>query len=421
MGMKGAGDPERLEVRQLPPPKTSSRINRDLNHLLDYMMNVKKWTHGEKLIRSLFQQSGIEINGAKPFDIQINKSQFYQKILSKWSLGLGESYMDGDWDCAQLDEFIFLLLKQDLNDSVIGFARFHLVGEVLRAKLLNLQSKNRAFQVGEVHYDAGNDLFEKMLDRHMIYSCAYWEKASDLNTAQEHKLKLICEKLELKPGENLLEIGCGWGGLAAYAAKNYGVEVLGITISKEQQKLALGRCKDLPVKIELIDYRDLQGNFDKIVSVGMFEHVGVKNYRNYFDHASRLLRDEGLFLLHTIGSEVAVNRTDPWIDKYIFPNGQIPSPTEITENIDRLFLIEDWHNFGQDYDKTLMAWYQNFNDAWPQLSENYNNRFYRMWKYYLLSCAGYFRSRQGQLWQLVLSKRARTQTYRSKRLANLIM
>jgi cyclopropane-fatty-acyl-phospholipid synthase len=294
-----------------------------------------------------------------------------------------------------------------------------MIGEVLRAKLFNLQSKNRAFQVGEVHYDAGNDLFEKMLDPHMIYSCAYWEKATNLNRAQEHKLQMICEKLELKPGEKLLEIGCGWGGLAAYAAENYGVEVLGITISQQQQKLAQERCKDLPVKIELIDYRDLSGSFDKIVSVGMFEHVGAMNYRTYFQHASRLLKDQGLFLLHTIGSDVKINRTDPWIDKYIFPNGQIPSPIEITENIDRLFLIEDWHNFGGDYDKTLMAWHQNFDQYWPDIAANYDERFYRMWKYYLLSCAGYFRSRQGQLWQLILSKRSRVQTYRSKRIASL--
>lgn len=379
-------------------------------------MNVKIWTHGEKLIHSLFIQSGIQINGTKPFDIQVKNSEFYKKILSKWSLGLGESYMDGDWDCGQLDECISLLLQKDLNKTSKGLSRIHMALEVLYAKLFNLQSKKRAFQVGKVHYDAGNDLFEKMLDPQMIYSCAYWEKTSDLNTAQEHKLKMICEKLELNPGEKLLEIGCGWGGLAAYAAKNYGVNVLGITISKEQQRLAQQRCKGLPVKIELIDYRDLEGSFDKIVSVGMFEHVGVKNYRNYFKHASRLLNNQGLFLLHTIGSDVTVNRTDPWIDKYIFPNGQIPSPIEITENIESLFVIEDWHNFGNDYDKTLMAWHQNFEKYWPDIAANYDERFYRMWRYYLLSCAGYFRSRQGQLWQLMLSKRNRLGQYRSKRM-----
>jgi cyclopropane-fatty-acyl-phospholipid synthase len=369
-----------------------------------------------QLINSLFKQSGIEINGSQPCDIQIHNDAFYQKLLTKWSLGLGESYMDGDWDCQQLDELITNLLSLNLNDEVKGLARIRYVIEIIRSNLINLQSKARAFQVGEVHYDAGNDLFEKMLDPHMIYSCAYWEKASNLNEAQEHKLKMICEKLELKSGESILEIGCGWGGLAAYAAKHYGVKVLAITVSKEQQSLAQIHCKDLPVEIQLIDYRDLKGSFDKIVSVGMFEHVGKKNYQAYFNNVYRLLKNDGLFLLHTIGSDISVTRTDPWIDKYIFPNGHIPSPPEITKNIEGLFLIEDWHNFGPDYDKTLMAWFKNFDHAWPELSINYDQRFYRMWKYYLLSCAGYFRSRQGQLWQLILSKRSRAQVYRSKRL-----
>jgi cyclopropane-fatty-acyl-phospholipid synthase len=258
-----------------------------------------------------------------------------------------------------------------------------------------------------------------MLDPLMMYSCAYWEQATDLGTAQEHKLKMICEKLELKPGEKVLEIGCGWGGFAAYAVEHYGVELLGITISKEQQKLAQNRCKDLPVQIELIDYRDLKGKFDKIVSIGMFEHVGAKNYRLYFENAYRLLNDEGLFLLHTIGSDITINRTEPWIDKYIFPNGKLPSPIEITQNIDRLFLIEDWHNFGPDYDKTLMAWSANFENHWPEIASDYDERFHRMWRYYLLSCAGFFRSRQGQLWQMVLSKRCRSSVYRSKRMTTI--
>lgn len=368
-----------------------------------------------KFINDLFLDSGVQVNGNRPFDIHVHNPNFYNKILSKWSLGLGESYMDGDWDCEQLDECINLLLQKDLNESVKGRAKLRLYFEVLRAKLINLQSKARAFEVGKVHYDAGNDLFEKMLDPHMMYSCGYWEHATDLNMAQEHKLKLICEKLEFKKGERLLDIGCGWGGLAAYAATNYGVEVLGVTISREQQQLAQQRCKGLPINIELIDYRDLKGTFDKIVSVGMFEHVGEKNYREYFNNAHRLLKDEGLFLLHTIGSDITISRTDPWIDTYIFPNGKIPSPIEITQNIDRLFLIEDWHNFGADYDKTLLAWHQNFIDHWPKLSSQYGERFKRMWRYYLLGCAGFFRSKQGQLWQLVLTKRQRKGIYRSKR------
>lgn len=369
-----------------------------------------------KILQELFDEAGVIINGSNPWDMQIHDPLTYSEILTKWSLGMGESYMDGRWDCVRLDEMLTRLLSCDINMRVQGMAKARFVFEVLRAKLVNLQSKDRAFEVGEKHYDIGNNVFELMLDPHMMYSCGYWEFADSLTQAQEHKLDLICKKLQLKNGDRVLEIGCGWGGLAAYAAKTYGVEVLGITISKEQQQLAIDRCKGLPVQIELIDYRDLVGKFDKIVSVGMFEHVGEKNYPIFFQTVSRLLADDGLFLLHSIGSDVTINRTDPWIDRYIFPNGKIPSAIEIGKSIEGIFLIEDWQNFGQDYDKTLMSWHQNFVNNWSKISSQYNERFYRMWNYYLLSCAAFFRSRQGQLWQIVLTKRSRSNTYRSIRL-----
>ena len=368
-----------------------------------------------KILQELFDEAGVCINGPNTWDLQVHDPITYSEILSKWSLGMGESYMNGHWDCKKIDQMLTKLLSCDINMRVQGIAKIRFALEVARARLLNLQSKSRAFLVGEKHYDIGNDVFELMLDPQMIYSCGYWENAHSLAEAQEHKLQLICEKLQLKPGEKLLEIGCGWGGLAAYAAKHFGVEVLGITVSKEQQQLAIQRCHGLPVQIELIDYRDLVGKFDKIVSVGMFEHVGEKNYLIYFQTVNRLLTDNGLFLLHSIGSDVTISRTDPWIDRYIFPNGKIPSPIEVGRSIEGVFLIEDWQNFGQDYDKTLMAWYENFTKNWKQISSKYDQRFYRMWTYYLLSCAAFFRSRQGQLWQIILTKRSRSETYRSIR------
>jgi cyclopropane-fatty-acyl-phospholipid synthase len=379
------------------------------------MIHKENTNRPPTILSHIFQKMGVHVNGHRPIDIQIHRPDFYHKVLSRWSLGLGESYLDGDWDCADLDGFITKILEFDLNDEVKGIAKVRMLGEILRAKWLNMQSPKHAFQVGEQHYDVGNDLFEHMLDPRMIYSCGYWENAASLEEAQRHKLDMICRKLELKAGESLLDIGCGWGGLLEYAAKNYGVKAVGITVSKEQQKLAEQRCQGLPVEINLIDYRDLTGRFDKIVSVGMFEHVGKKNYPTYFDMVCKLLKDEGLFLLHTIGSDITISRTDPWIHKYIFPNGEIPSPIEITRHLEKRFLIEDWHNFGQDYDKTLMAWHEKFERAWPELKEKYSERFHRMWRYYLLSCAGYFRSRQGQLWQIVLTKRARKAVYRSVR------
>ncbi len=366
-------------------------------------------------LRELSALAGVYFNGKHPWDIQVHDPALYGRILRQGSLGLGESYMDGLWDAQALDEMFTRLLQADVDSKLSGWARLRLMGEHLRHSLLNLQSIRRAFQVGEQHYDIGNDVFEAMLDRSMSYSCGYWLYADSLDQAQHDKLDLICRKLELQPGERLLEIGCGWGGLAWHAARYFGVEVTAITVSREQQALARERCAGLPVKIELMDYRKLSGEFDKVVSVGMFEHVGPKNYPAYFDAVHRLLKDDGLFLLHTIGTHVTTRTCDPWIDRYIFPNGKLPSAREISDVVEGRFLIEDWHNFGPDYDRTLMAWWENFDHAWPQLESRYGPRFYRMWKYYLLSCAGFFRSGQGQLWQLVLSKRERESVYRSVR------
>jgi len=367
------------------------------------------------VIRSLASEAGISINGDAPWDSQVLDERVYRLVLTKGSLGFGEAYMDGMWECERLDQLFHRLLSSHAEEQIDNGSKLRLLGEILRHSLFNLQSSRRAFQVGEQHYDIGNDVFEAMLDPTMSYSCAYWHNAAGLRDAQQKKLDMICRKLELRPGERLLEIGCGWGGLAHFAATHYGVEVVGITVSKEQQKLAQARCAGLPVSIELMDYRGIGEAFDKVVSVGMFEHVGPKNYAIYFDTVHRSLKDDGLFLLHTIGNDVTSAKTDPWIDKYIFPNGKLPSAREIASAVERRFLIEDWHNFGPDYDRTLMAWWENFDIAWPFLEAKYGKRFYRMWKYYLMSCAGFFRSRQGQLWQLVLSKRERKSVYRSVR------
>lgn len=367
------------------------------------------------VLRELAAAAGVHFNGDAPWDIRVHDQRVYRRILGQGSLGFGEAYMDGMWDCDRLDELFHRLLSIDVDERLAGWARLRLFGEVVRHCLFNLQTSQRAFQVGERHYDIGNDVFQTMLDPTMSYSCAYWHNAADLEKAQRDKLDLICRKLELRPGERLLEIGCGWGSLARFAVEFYGVEVVGLTVSKEQQQLARARCADLPVRIELMDYRDLSGQFDKVVSVGMFEHVGQKNYPAYFDIARRALRDDGLFLLHTIGSHITTAHTDPWIDRYIFPNGKLPSARELATVLEGRFIIEDWHNFGPDYDRTLMAWRDNFDQAWPRLSTHYDERFRRMWRYYLSSCAGFFRARQGQLWQLVLSKRGRHAVYHSVR------
>ena len=367
-------------------------------------------------IQRLLDIAQVRINGSNPWDLQVRHPRMYSRAMAHGTLGLGESYMDGDWDCDALDQLFTRLMRADVDRLATGLTRLRWLAEVLRHRWLNLQSRGRAFEVGQHHYDAGNDLFERMLDSRMVYSCGYWQQAQTLEEAQVHKLELICRKLDLQPGMSLLDVGCGWGGLARWAAERHGVSVVGITVSKQQLALAQQRVRGLPVSFRLQDYRDVQGHFDRIVSVGMFEHVGPKNYATYFDHMQRLLAPEGVFLLHTIGSDVTTAATDPWIDRYVFPNGKLPSARELARVLEGRLLIEDWHNFGADYDRTLMAWWQRFESAWPDLRARYDERFYRTWKYYLLMCAGFFRSRQGQLWQLVLTRRERAGVYRSVRL-----
>ncbi|HDT6544709.1 TPA: cyclopropane fatty acyl phospholipid synthase [Kluyvera ascorbata] len=355
-----------------------------------------------RMAKELLQQADIKINGSRPWDIQVHHADFFKRVFQQGSLGFGESYMDGWWDCDRLDVLFYKILKGKLDKQMPGNLK-----DILRiagARLFNLQTRRRSWIVGKEHYDIGNDLFARMLDPHMQYSCAYWREAETLEQAQNAKLKMICEKLQLKPGMRLLDIGCGWGGLAAYAAQNYGVSVDGVTISQEQQKMAQQRGEGLDVTILLQDYRDLDRTYDRIVSVGMFEHVGPKNYDTYFSVVDRCLKKEGLFLLHTIGSNESGVNVDPWINKYIFPNGCLPSIRQIASVSEKRLIMEDWHNFGSDYDKTLMAWHQRFNDAWPELALLYTPRFRRMFNYYLCACAGAFRARDIELWQVLFSR-----------------
>lgn len=356
-----------------------------------------------RLAENLLAQADIQINGNRPWDLRVYDERFFDRAVGQANLGLGESYMDGWWDCHALDEFFYRILRSRIHKQVRGGLEDLL--SVLKAKLFNLQRPSRAFQIGKRHYDLGNDLYQCMLDQRMIYSCGYWRDAGNLDAAQEAKLDLVCRKSHLKPGMKVLDIGCGWGGTAKYMAENYDVQVVGITVSGQQAEFAKNNCKGLPVEIRLLDYRDVNEPFDRVISIGMFEHVGVKNYHAYMAKVHSLLSNDGLFLLHTIGSNVSVFKGDRWIERYIFPNSMLPSASQITQVYEGLFVLEDWHNFGTDYDHTLMAWKNNFNSAWYKLRCSYSERFRRMWNYYLLSNAGAFRSRVSQLWQILLSPR----------------
>jgi cyclopropane-fatty-acyl-phospholipid synthase len=364
----------------------------------------------QRLLAGLFARADIRLvddrnAGAetlRPWDLQIHDERFYRRVLAGGTLGLGESYMDGWWDCAALDEMCHRATRARLDERPAF--RLSSAAAFVAAVLVNRQTLRRARRVAEVHYDLGNDFFAAMLDPAMQYSCAYFSGTDDLAEAQQRKMDLICRKLGLQPGMRLLDIGCGWGGLAKYAAERHGCRVVGLTISREQQAYGAAACRGLPVEIRLQDYREIAEPFDRVVSVGMMEHVGWKNYRTFMQVAARCLADGGLFLCHTIGGTVSRFRTDPWIERYIFPNSLLPSPAQVARAAEGLFVIEDVHNFGQYYDLTLRAWERNFSGSWEKFREKHGERFRRMWRYYLLSCAGAFRARVIELYQFVLAR-----------------
>lgn len=370
-------------------------------------------TKYKEVVKNLLSKVGVEINGPNSWDLRVHNQHFYRRVLANPHLGLGESYMDGWWDAERLDELFFRLVRGNLEDQVKTWDLFL---HFLKAKIYNYQKKGRAMATGRKHYDLGNNLYRHMLDKTMAYTCGYWKEAKNLEEAQLAKMDLVCKKVGLKPGMRVLDIGCGWGSFMKYAAEKYQVKLTGITISKEQVKLGQELCEGLPVEFQLRDYRDIEGQFDRVISIGMFEAVGHKNHRTFMKTVHRCLKDDGLFLLHTIGWNESVTSADPWINKYIFPVGVIPSLKQLGGAMEKLFVLEDLHNFGADYDKTLMAWFENFDRNWDAIKVDYDSRFYRMWKYYLLSCAGMFRARKGQLWQLVLSKNGLLGGYNSVRL-----
>lgn len=372
-----------------------------------------KGEKAKQVIKNILTPLDIQINGNRPWDIQINNPQFYQRVISGGSLALGESYMDGWWDCKALDEFFKRLLESRI-DKKNKSLKPAILWEVFKARVMNLQSGARAFIIGRRHYDTGNRLFKIMLDKGLNYSCGYWHNACDLDEAQIGKLDLICRKIGLEQGMTVLDIGCGWGGFAKYAAETYGVKVKGITVSKEQAGYAREQSKGLDVTIELTDYHDLNEQFDRIVSIGMFEHVGWKNYKTFMEVVHRCLKDDGMFLLHTIAGNTPAKGTDPWIGTYIFPNSMLPSASQIFRAAEGLFILEDLHSLGRYYDQTLMAWYDNFTRNWDRLKDQYDMRFFRMWRYYLLSCAASFRSRRNQLLQIVFSKQGIDRVFRSE-------
>jgi cyclopropane-fatty-acyl-phospholipid synthase len=358
-----------------------------------------------RLVEKLFLQADIAIDGHRPFDIRVHDPRAYKSLVHHGSLGAGESYMAGWWDCDQLEEFVRRLFIAELGYDRPSLAIFW---RALSSRVFNLQSLKRAHQVSLAHYDLDVDIFKAMLDQRMVYTCAYWDQthsqAKTLEEAQVKKMDLVCKKLGLKPGMSLLDIGCGFGSLMKHAAENYGVSSVGYTLSKSQAEWAEKSCKGLPIEIRVQDYRKIEGQFDRVASVGMFEAVGAKNYHSFMKVVNRSMKEDALFLLHTVGHNVTTVRGDPWVDKYIFPNGVLPSISGIGKSIENIFVMEDWHNFGPDYALTLLEWNRRFQSAWPELRSKRSEKFKRMWEFYLLSFCGGFQARNWQLWQIVLSK-----------------
>jgi cyclopropane-fatty-acyl-phospholipid synthase len=357
----------------------------------------------EIFFRDLLAKAGVTVNGNQPWDLQVREPGVYARMLRDGSIGFGEAFTEGWLDCERVDMLADRAYRAELTQR-IEVKRALL--EALKVRLNPFGSRSRSFEIGERHYDTGNDLFEIMLDPYMIYSCGYWLRAETLELAQRDKLELICRKLQLKPGLRVLDIGCGWGGLARYAAEHYGVSVAGITVSKRQVELGTRLSAGLPVEIRYLDYRDVNESFDRVVSVGMVEHVGRQHYRDFFAACDRCLKPSGIFLLHTVGylKEEPINA---WYDKYIMPGVEFPTVANLIKTTGPNLVLEDFHTWeGAHYDKTLMAWFERFHAGWDRLKPNYDETFYRMWKLYLQGCAGAFRAGRMRVWQLVFSKGA---------------
>jgi cyclopropane-fatty-acyl-phospholipid synthase len=363
-------------------------------------------------IERLLEGSGVALDGTEPWDIRVVDPRMFARTLAQGSLGFGDAYVDGWWNTDDLPGCLERLILHGADRRSGRKLRRVLAA---RHRLWNVQNGAGGWAVGRRHYDLGDDLFSAMLGARLVYSCAYWAEARDLDAAQLAKLDLVCRKLQLAPGMRVLDIGCGWGEALKFAAERYGVRGVGVTVSTEQAETARRLCGDLPIEIRLADYRSLDEPFDRIFSIGMFEHVGFRNHATYFDVARRCLDSQGLFLLHTIGTQTGLRTPDPWMERYIFPNSAIPRLDDLVAAAAPRFVIADLHNFGLDYVRTLEAWRQNFDAAWPRLEPRYGAEFHRLWHYYLGASIASFRAGRNHLWQFVLAPPGRRAIYRSVR------
>ena len=365
-------------------------------------------------LAQLLASADIHLNGSRPWDIQINHPQMLTRLLKQGGLGLGDSYMDGWWECQAIDLMLERAMRGRLHEQLQTPRAWW---ESFKGHLRHSDSEGPSRIVGRMHYQVGNPVYQAMFDPYMTHSCAYWvDGAQTLEEAQLANLEMICRKLQLKPGMRVLDLGCGWGSFMRYATERYGVSVLGLTHSDEQLKLGQQLARSLPMQFELTDYRqcnpESKSRFDRIVSIGLFDQLGQKDFSAFFQTAKRSLKDDGWMLLQTQGKSPNSGLLDGWDDKHIHAPGYVPRLDEVTQASEAHFVVEDVHNFGADYDRTLQHWHQRFEMAWPQLRLSHDERFYRMWRFHLLSSAASFRTRHKQMWQLVLSPKGLHKVFR---------
>lgn len=342
-------------------------------------------------------------------DIIVNNNNFYTKLLKHGEIGLGESYVDKDWDSNNLEETLYNLI---INQKKIENAIIKNSPNLIIKKLLDIPSDifstdNTKNDI-KFHYDIGNKLYENMLGKSMLYSCAYFYKQGlSLDEAQYAKLDLIAKKLNLKEGMRVLDIGCGFGTAAIYLSKKFNVNILGISLSKEQINYFNSIYTGTQVQVIYKDYRELtrehNNSYDCIYSIGMFEHIGINNHIDYYNKCFKLLKTNGTMLIHTIVSNKRLYSHNSWITKYIFPGAELPHISDFTKKYTDNWLLQDLQCIGKSYSKTLLAWKKNINDS--SVFNNYDDKFKRTWNYYLLLCSAAFRAREITVFQLVYFKK----------------
>jgi cyclopropane-fatty-acyl-phospholipid synthase len=404
-----------MQKKNLLPPnlrksstKKAFRENIFINKLILPSIRMYK-----KIVTEILKNANIKIGE----DIIINDESFYKELVLRGSLGLGETYMSGKWDSQNLDTLVTKFLESKLDTYKVFGAGINLA-TFLKSKFDNLQDVKHAPDLYDTHYNSGNYLFESFLDPNMIYTCAYFKNTDDLAQAQLNKIRIVGEKLDLKPGDKVLDIGCGWGGTAKILSDMFDVHVTGVADTPNQ--IAYAKEHNLSDKVDFIltDYRDVEGKYDKIYNVGFLEAVGPKNLRNFMEQVDMLLKDEGIFLTHTIGGKKSVRSTEPWIDRYIFPHGVIPSMKQIDKATSGIFEKRDFESFGKYYVKTLTNWNSRFNANWDKIKDEYKNPevFKRMMNYYFLTCAASFKTGKNDLWHFVYTKPGRVKDYEIYRL-----